>query len=57
MIVKNKIELVARYYGLQTVTAVYKGTRLIWEAVNSCFGSGCWNKVKAWSNKDSWRSN
>lgn len=57
MIIKNKIELTARYYGLKTISAVYRGTRLIWEAVNCCFGSGYWIREKAWSSNDSWRNN
>jgi len=57
MITKNNIELTARYYGLKTISAVYRGTRLIWEAINSCFGSGYWVREKAWSNTDSWRNN
>jgi nitric oxide synthase oxygenase domain/subunit len=57
MIVRNNIELTARYYGTKAITAVYRGAHLIWEAVNSCFGSGYWIKEKAWSNTDSWRIN
>lgn len=57
MITRNNIELSARYYGTKVISAVYLGSRLIWEAVNSCFGSGFWIKEKAWSNIDSWRNN
>lgn len=57
MITRNSIELSARYYGTKVISAVYLGARLIWEAVNSCFGSGFWIREKAWSNTDSWRNN
>lgn len=57
MIVRNSIELTARYYGTKAITSIYRGAHLIWEAVNSCFGSGYWIKEKAWSNTDSWRIN
>lgn len=57
MITRNNIELSARYYGTKVISAVYLGSRLIWEAVNSCFGSGFWIKEKAWSNTDSWHNN
>lgn len=57
MITRNSIELSARYYGTKVISAVYLGSRLIWEAVNSCFGSGFWIREKAWSNTDSWRNN
>ena len=40
MIYKGGIEMSARYYGLKAVTAVYKGAKLVWEAISSCFGSG-----------------
>ncbi len=54
MIVKNGIELTARYYGKKMVLAVYKGAKLLWEAINSCFGSGYWVKDKPWNGTDSW---
>lgn len=57
MITRNGIELTARYYGTKVISAVYKGSVLIWEAVNSCFGSGFWIREKAWSSTDGWRNN
>lgn len=56
MIIKNQIELTARYYGNKAITSVYKGARLIWEAINSCFGSGFWIRDKVWNGDDVWRS-
>ena len=38
------------------VTEVYKGVRLVWEAINSCFGSGAWINDKPWSNTDGWNN-
>lgn len=57
MIVRNNIELSARYYGKKTISAVYRGAKLIWEAINSCFGSGLWNSDKMWSSTDLWNRN
>ncbi len=57
MITRNKIELSARYYGSKTITAVYRGAKLLWEAVNSCFGSGYWIREKPWSRADAWKRN
>jgi hypothetical protein len=57
MNIKNEIDLTARYYGSKTITAIYKGVRLIWEAVNSCFGSGYWLSSKPWNKDDAWRHN
>ncbi len=56
MISKNNIELSARYYGTKTITAVYKGARLVWEAITSCFGSGMWLNLRAWKNTDGWKN-
>lgn len=55
MIYKGDIEVIARYYGSKIITATYKGTKLIWEAINSCFGSGAWYNDKGWSNNDGWK--
>ena len=57
MIIRKGIDLTARYYGTKAITAVYRGARLIWEAVNSCFGSGYWVREKARSQTDAWRNN
>ncbi len=43
------------WIGGKPVQALYLGAKLIWEAVNSCFGSGFWNKDKAWCKTDFWR--
>ena len=55
MIRKGNKELAVRYHGGKVITAVYKGAKLIWEAINSCFGSGTWYNDKRWSNKDGWK--
>lgn len=56
MITRDGIELTARYYGTKAITAVYLGATLIWEAINSCFGSGYWVRDKSWSSTDAWRN-
>ena len=38
MIYKGGIEMSARYYGLKAVTAVYKGAKLVWEAMKNTDG-------------------
>lgn len=55
MIYKGNLEMAARYYGGKVVIAVYKGARLVWEAVSSCFGKGCWIEGKPWVDSDPWR--
>lgn len=55
MITRNQIELTARYYGSKVIVTVYRGARLIWEAISSCFGSGCWLGDRVWKGDDVWR--
>ena len=55
MIYKGAIGIAARYYGTKVITAVYKGAKLVWEAVSSCFGSGVWTSCKGWSDTDGWK--
>lgn len=44
MIYKNKDnkqrEITGVYLGEKVITAVYKGSRLVWQAIRSCFGNG-----------------
>ena len=40
--------------GRVIVSAVYKGARLIWQYIKSCFGRGYWINDKEWSNRDAW---
>ena len=56
MIYKGDIGVIARYYGSKIITATYKGTKLIWEAISSCFGSGMWLNLRAWKNTDGWKN-
>ncbi len=50
-------DMEARYIGQRTISAVYKGAVLVWEAISSCFGSGAWFGTRPWSGKDGWRGN
>ena len=55
MIRKGDKEMQVRYHGSRVITAVYKGAKLVWEAVCSCFGSGVWTSCKGWSDTDGWK--
>ena len=46
---KNKTES-------KVITAVYKGLKLIWQYIKSCFGRGYWINDKQWSNRDAWKN-
>lgn len=57
MIIKNRKEVADIHHGGKSATALYRGRRLVWEAVKSCFGRGMWINAKGWVNADAWRNN
>lgn len=57
MIHKSKKEIVAFYKQGKLIQARYKGTRLVWQGVRSCFGSGLWFNDKPWLNEEAWKNN
>jgi len=40
----------------QIVQEIYKGARLVWTAVRSCFGAGYWLNDKPWLNDEAWKN-
>ena len=56
MIFKNGHEITFISKGNKTIDAVYKGGRLVWQAVRSCFGAGYWRNDKPWINNEAWRN-
>ena len=40
----------------KTVTKIYAGGKLVWEAIRSCFGSGAWLKERPWTNDNAWKN-
>lgn len=55
-IFKDGKEITGIYVGQRVITAAYKGARLVWEAIRSCFGKGFWVNSYPWDNKDSWKN-
>lgn len=43
--IKNK-EVTSIYAKNKNIVSIYKGDKLVWEAVNSCFGKGLWIEDK-----------
>lgn len=41
----------------KVIAAVYKGARLVWQSVRSCFGSGRWINEKPWLDAECWKNN
>lgn len=39
-----------------SATAIYKGARLVWMAIRSCFGAGFWINDKPWLNSEAWKN-
>lgn len=54
IVIGNKT-LVARMKGTVAAQAVYRGVRLVWMAVRSCFGSGVWLDEKPWLDEEVWK--
>lgn len=40
---------------VKTISYVYYGANLVWQAVRSCFGSGIWISQKTWLGEESWK--
>ena len=38
--------------GNKIITAVYIGTKLVWQSIRSCFGSGFWINSSPWKNDE-----
>lgn len=49
----NEIKIM-RAYG-KMIQAVYAGTKLVWQAIRSCFGAG-WVNEKPWINSENWKN-
>ena len=57
MIYKNGKEVQQIFHNYKGISAIYKGARLLWQAIRSCFGSGSWRNDKPWINNEGWRNN
>ena len=49
-------EISAVYKGKSAIASIYKGAKLVWEAVRSCFGKGFWIQTYPWDNNDGWKN-
>lgn len=56
MIYKGGKEISGIYIANRAITAMYKGSLLVWEAIKSCFGKGFWINGKPWNNQNGWRN-
>ena len=61
IIYKNDKSLAGRYRKIhihhwQAAQEIYKGARLVWTAIRSCFGAGLWINEKPWLNDEAWKN-
>ena len=56
MIYINGKEVSLVYYGEKAISTVMKGSRLVWQAIRSCFGAGYWVNEKSWINEEGWKN-
>lgn len=56
MVYKSGKEIVAIFRGSTPVTAIYKGSKLVWKSIRSCFGAGYWVNDKPWINDEGWKN-
>lgn len=55
MIYINGKEISLIYYGEKAISAIMWGSRIVWQAIRSCFGSGFWVNEKGWINDEGWK--
>lgn len=55
MIHKAGHEISSVYKGTKAIAMIYRGSRLVWQAIRSCFGAGYWRGDKPWIGPDAWR--
>lgn len=56
MIYINGKEVSLVYYGEKAINTIMKGSRLVWQAIRSCFGAGYWVNEKPWINNEGWKN-
>jgi len=50
---KNK-EIINILHENKPIQTIYHLSKIVWQAVRSCFGAGYWNNDKPWSNEEGW---
>lgn len=57
MIYINGKEVSLVYYGEKAISTIMKGSRLVWQAIRSCFGASYWVNEKPWIDNEGWKNN
>lgn len=56
MIFADGKQIAIIHAGGRVIASVFQGSRLVWQAVRSCFGSGRWINAKPWINNEAWKN-
>lgn len=60
MIVRNKKEITAIHRNGRNTMKIMRfingAWRSVWQAIQSCFGSGFWANLKPWFNREGWKN-
>ena len=56
MIVYQNRDIIGFMFNGKAIAEIRKGTRLVWEAITSCLGSGRWINERMWKNTDGWKN-
>lgn len=52
---KGRTPIAVHYKG-KVIGAIYQGSKIVWEAISSCFGSGWWRSIMPWRNSEMWKN-
>jgi hypothetical protein len=55
LIKSSKGEIIIVAAGKRIIAFIAKGAQVLWQAVRSCFGGGCWRDDKSWNDKECWK--
>lgn len=53
LVSKRKLVYPSRW---KVATEIYRGARLVWTAIKSCFGAGYWVNDEPWLNEEGWKN-
>lgn len=55
MLIHKAKEIVSIFSKGKVISAIYQGTKLIWQSIRSCFGGGYWVDDKPWVDEEGWK--
>lgn len=55
MILHKDRAIIGFTFNGRAIAEIRRGTRLVWQAIRSCFGSGHWIGSRPWIGTDKWK--